>query len=53
VIKNGYNDPSKYKCWKLYWATLKKEKKKQRTLQKRAENTNPEETNTQNVLQSI
>ena len=22
MIKSGYNDPSKYKCWKLYWATL-------------------------------
>ena len=21
-IKSGYNDPSKYKCWKLFWATL-------------------------------
>ena len=22
VIKSGYNDPSKSKCWKLFWATL-------------------------------
>ena len=22
MIKNGYNDPSKYTCWKLFWATL-------------------------------
>ena len=22
VIKSGYNDPSKYKCWKLFRATL-------------------------------
>ena len=22
TIKNGYKDPSKYKCWKLFWATL-------------------------------
>ena len=20
--KSGYNNPSKYKCWELYWATL-------------------------------
>ena len=23
VIKTGCNDPSKSKCWKLYWATLR------------------------------
>ena len=23
MIKSCYNDPSKYKCWKLYWATLR------------------------------
>ena len=22
MIKSGYNDPSKYKCWKLFRATL-------------------------------
>ena len=22
MIKSGYNDPSKFKCWKLFWATL-------------------------------
>ena len=22
MLKSGYNDPSKCKCWKLYWATL-------------------------------